>query len=95
MIKALRNMKGVEFVEPEGAFYGVAKLPLKNSEDFIKFLITKFRYKNKTVLVAPMEDFYISPGLGKSEIRIAYVLNVKELKEAMELFKRGLEAYKK
>ena len=42
-----------------------------------------------------MEDFYISPGLGKSEIRIAYVLNVKELKEAMELFKRGLEAYKK
>jgi len=92
---ALKKMPGVLVSQPAGAFYQVAKLPVKDAEDFIKFLITKFRYKNKSVLVAPLEDFYVSQGLGRNEIRIAYVLNVKELKEALEIFKKGLEQYLK
>lgn len=92
---ALKRMSGVVAGLPKGAFYQVAKLPVKDSEDFIKFLITKFRYKGKAVLVAPMEDFYITPGLGRDEIRIAYVVNTKELKEAMDIFERGLKKYNK
>ena len=79
----------------QGAFYQAVGLPVKDAEDFVKFLIGKFVYKGKTVMVTPMEDFYITPGRGKNEIRIAYVLNVNDLKEAMEILKRGLEAYLK
>src|SRR3989338_1495567 len=92
---ALKKMPGVLVSQPVGAFYQVAKLPVKNAEDFIKFLITEFRHKNKSVLVAPLEDFYVTRGLGRNEIRVAYVLNIKELKEAMEIFKKGLERYLK
>lgn len=90
---ALKNYPGVLVSRPVGAFYQVIRLPLKNSEDFIKFLITKFRYQNKTVLVTPMQDFYITPNLGLNEIRLAYVLNVKAMKEAMLIFKKALKAY--
>ena len=95
MNDALKKMPGVLVSQPVGAFYQVAKLPVKNAEDFIKFLITEFRHKNKSVLVAPLEDFYVTRGLGRNEIRVAYVLNIKELKEAMEIFKKGLERYLK
>jgi len=89
----LRKMKGVVTYLPNGAFYQVIKLPVKDSESFIKFMLEDFSYQRKTVLVSPMEDFYVSHGHGRDEIRIAYVLNVKELNMAMEVFKRGLQAY--
>jgi len=78
-----------------GAFYQAVGLPVTNAEDFVKFMISKFNYRGKTVIVTPMQDFYITPRRGKNEIRIAYVLNTKDLKEAMEILKRGLEAYLK
>lgn len=78
-----------------GAFYQAVKLPVTDSEGFVKFMLNDFSYKGKTVMVTPMQDFYITPGKGKDEIRIAYVLNVKALTEAMDILKRGLEAYLK
>lgn len=78
-----------------GAFYQAVGLPLPDAEDFVKFMISKFRYRGKTVMVTPMQDFYITPTRGKNEIRIAYVLNTRDLKEAMEVLRRGLESYLK
>lgn len=91
--QGLAKIKGTAFRPAMGAFYQAAQLPVKNAEDFVKFMISKFRYKNRTVMVTPMQDFYITPGLGKSEIRIAYVLNTKNLAVAMDLLKRGVEEY--
>jgi aspartate aminotransferase len=93
VFKALKKMPGVVCHKPMGAFYLVAKLPVKNAEDFVKFMLRDFNYRKQTVMVTPMEDFYITKGLGRSEIRIAYVLNTGELKKAMEVLKKGLEAY--
>jgi aspartate aminotransferase len=78
-----------------GAFYQAVGLPVKNAEDFVRFMISEFRYKNQTVMVTPMEDFYITPGRGRNQIRIAYVLNTKDLTEAMDVLRRGLEAFLK
>ncbi len=92
---ALKKMSGVIFSNPQGAFYQAVALPIKDAEDFVKFMLNEFSYKGKTVMVTPMEDFYITKGMGRNEIRIAYVLNIKALKQAMEVLGRGLEAYLK
>ncbi len=76
-----------------GAFYQAVGLPVKNAEDFVRFMISEFNYKGKTVMVTPMEDFYITSGRGRNQIRIAYVLNTKDLTQAMDVLKRGLEAF--
>jgi aspartate aminotransferase len=83
------------FKPAQGAFYQAVGLPVKNAEDFVRFMVSKFRYQNSTVMVTPMEDFYITPGRGRNQIRIAYVLNTKDLKMAMEILRRGLEAFLK
>lgn len=89
----LAQIKGAIYKPAMGAFYQAVKLPIDNSEEFVKFMIGEFSYKNKTVMVTPMKDFYITSGLGKQEIRIAYVLNTKDLTEAMDILKRGVQAY--
>jgi aspartate aminotransferase len=91
--QALSKMPGVVCTKPEGAFYIVAALPVDSAENFVKFLIRDFKYKNETVMISPMRDFYITPGLGKNEIRIAYVLSTRDLKKAMEILRRALKAY--
>jgi aspartate aminotransferase len=91
----LKKISGITINQPQGAFYQVVGLPVKNAEDFIRFMLTKFSYQKKTVWVSPMADFYITPGLGKNEIRLAYVLESKKLKEAVEILGKGLVAYKK
>jgi len=91
----LAKIEGVTFHKPGGAFYVIAQLPVKDAEDFVKFLLEKFRYRNRTVLVAPMQDFYLTPGLGKSEIRIACVLKKPDLKIAVEILRLGLIEYQK
>lgn len=91
--QALAKMEGVTFQKPGGAFYVIAQLPVKNAEDFVKFMLTDFRYQNQTVLVAPMQDFYVSPGLGKNEIRLACVLKPRDLVQAMKVLGLGLAAY--
>ncbi|WP_392486413.1 pyridoxal phosphate-dependent aminotransferase [Haloimpatiens sp. FM7315] len=90
----LSSIPGVICRKPAGAFYVIAKLPVKNAEDFAKWLLTDFSYKNKTVMVAPAEGFYANKELGKDEIRISYCLNKDALIDAMDLLKRALEKYK-
>lgn len=89
----LQTIPGVECTLPQGSFYIIAKLPLADAEDFVAWMLQDFSYDNKTVMVTPAESFYLTPGLGKNEIRIAYVLNSKNTKVAMEVFKKGLEKY--
>lgn len=89
----LKNIPGVYLKKPEGAFYAIVRLPIKDSEKFCKWLLTDFRYKNKTAFFAPAEGFYGTLGKGRNEIRIAYVLNKKLIRQAVEILKRGLIAY--
>ncbi len=91
--EGLAKIPGVVFKPAQGAIYQSLQIPVKESEDFVKFMISEFSYKGKTVMVTPMQDFYITPGRGHSEIRVAYVLDSKILKEAMEILREGLKAY--
>lgn len=93
MFEGLKNIPGVICEKPTGAFYIVAKLPVKNAEDFAKWLLEEFNYNNKTVMVAPAEGFYATSGLGVDEIRLSYCLKGEDLKEAMELLKIAIEQY--
>ncbi|HEY8888804.1 MAG TPA: pyridoxal phosphate-dependent aminotransferase [Clostridium sp.] len=91
--KYLSKIPGVICQKPTGAFYVVAKLPIKSGEDFAKWLLTDFNYNNKTVMVAPAEGFYATKGLGINEIRLSYCLNTTALKDAMEILGIALEKY--
>ncbi|MCF7858571.1 MAG: pyridoxal phosphate-dependent aminotransferase [Candidatus Cloacimonetes bacterium] len=91
----LQKIDDIICVKPTGAFYIIAKLPIKDSEDFTRWMLEKFSYENETVMVAPAQGFYTTTNLGKDEIRIAYILNVNDLKRAMLIFRKGLEEYKK
>jgi len=104
VFEALQKIPGIFCLKPKGAFYIIVKLPIKprsrdaslrgkDSDDFAKWLLTKFSFRGKTVMVASASGFYATKGLGKDEIRIAFVLSSKKLKEAMEIFKKGLEQY--
>lgn len=95
VISALRKIPGVAAVSPEGAFYLIPKLHIKDSDDFASYLLTGFADKGETVMVAPASGFYATPGLGKDEIRIAYVLEEKKLERAMELLGLALKKYNK
>ena len=69
--------------KPKGAFYAIAKLPIDNSDKFCQWLLEKFNYNNQTVMLAPATGFYSSEGSGEQEVRIAYVLEKKALKNAL------------
>ena len=89
----LAKIPGVECKKPRGAFYIMAKLPVENAEDFAKWMLTDFNLNGETVMFAPAEGFYATPGLGKNEIRIAYILEEEKLAKAMDVFASGLEKY--
>ncbi len=93
IIPALNKIEGVFVPEPKGAFYCVAKLPVENAEDFAKWMLEEFDYNGETVMVAPAAGFYSTPGMGKNEVRIAYVLNIKDLEKAVKILEEGLKAY--
>jgi len=93
LMKGLSKIPGVKFNQPQGAFYLIAELPVKNAEDFCKFMLRDFNYQDETVMVAPAEGFYGTPGLGRNQVRIAYVLNSRNVKKACGLLKMGLERY--
>ena len=95
VFEALRKISGVQCLKPKGAFYITVKLPIEDSEHFAKWLLTDFSFKGKTVMVAPASGFYATPGLGKEEIRIAFVLSSPKLKEAMDILKISLKEYQK
>ncbi len=93
VIDTLKEMDGVEFKSPNGAFYIVIKLPVEDAEDFVIWLLKDFHVDMETVMLAPAEGFYSTPGLGKNEVRIAFVLNVEKTVKAMNILKKGLDVY--
>ncbi|MFO8014126.1 MAG: aminotransferase class I/II-fold pyridoxal phosphate-dependent enzyme, partial [Phycisphaerae bacterium] len=93
MVDALNNMDGVYSPLPKGAFYTVVKLPVDDTDKFAQWMLSDFQYKNQTVMIAPASGFYSTPGLGKQEARIAYVLNINDLKNAMKTLEEALKIY--
>lgn len=93
LVEALNKIPGVYCPKPKGAFYTVVKLPVDDSDRFAQWLLEKFEYNNQTVMVAPASGFYSTPGLGKNEVRIAYVLKIDDLKKAMEVLAQALKVY--
>ncbi|HPQ08529.1 MAG TPA: pyridoxal phosphate-dependent aminotransferase [Bacteroidia bacterium] len=95
VVNALNAIHGVRCPMPGGAFYCIAELPIDDADKFCQWLLEKFNYKNQTVMLAPATGFYSTPGEGKKEVRIAYVLKKEDLANAMECLKIALEEYKK
>lgn len=89
----LMKVEGVICEKPKGAFYILAKLPIENAEDFVIWMLNEFEVDGETVMVCPAEGFYATKGLGKSEIRLAYILNENDLKRAASILKQGIEKY--
>ena len=90
---ALNSMPGVVLRRPEGAFYLCARLPVDDANGFAEFLLRDFAVDNETVMLAPADGFYATPGAGRHEVRIAYVLNLAELGRAMNVIREALAAY--
>ena len=93
MVAALNKIPGVYCPKPKGAFYTVVKLPVDDADKFAQWLLEEFEYKNQTVMVAPASGFYSTPGYGRNEVRIAYVLNIEDLTNAMETLAEALKVY--
>ena len=91
----ISKIPGVVCQKPGGAFYMTARLPVDDVEDFLMFLLTEFDDNGETVMFAPAAGFYATPGLGKDEMRIAYVLSPEKMRRGAELIKLGIEAYNK
>lgn len=93
VVKMMNNMEGVTCPEPKGAFYVTAKLPIDDSDKFCQWLLEDFNHDNQTVMLAPATGFYSTPGAGLNEVRISYVLNVDNLRKAMETIEVALKHY--
>tara|TARA_B100000795_G_scaffold116161_1_gene86262 strand:- start:2167 stop:3357 length:1191 start_codon:yes stop_codon:yes gene_type:complete len=93
LISELRKIDGLKVATPKGAFYCVVELPIEDASDFAQWMLEKFNVDNETIMVAPAEGFYSTEGLGKNQIRIAYVLNEKDLKTSTQILKKALEKY--
>jgi len=93
VIERLNKMSGVFCPKPSGAFYCIASLPVDNSDNFCQWLLESFNYNNQTVMLAPASGFYSTPGAGEDEVRIAYVLNLDDLKNAMDCLEEALNKY--
>ena len=93
LIKAFEQIEGVRVSNPTGAFYCMVELPVEDAEDFSKWLLTDFSYQNETVMFAPAAGFYSTPGYGKKEVRIGFVLNQDKLKRAAQILERALVTY--
>jgi aspartate aminotransferase len=93
LVEKLQEIEGVKVAKPKGAFYCIAELPVEDSDVFAQWLLEHFSYKGATVMVAPAAGFYSSPGLGKNQVRIAYVLNEQDLISSVEILKEALKQY--
>ena len=93
LVAKLKEIPGVVYSEPKGAFYVMAALPVDDADKFQKWLLEEFDDNGDTVMFAPGEPFYGTPNTGRNEIRMAYVLKKEDLERAMELLKKGIEAY--
>lgn len=93
LFEGLKEIPGIVMDKPQGAFYIIVRLPIQDSEHFVRWMLTDFRLDNETVMVAPAQGFYSTPGKGINEVRIAYVLKESDMKRAIEIFKAGLDKY--
>jgi aspartate aminotransferase len=94
LVKRLQAMEGVVCPVPGGAFYAIARLPIKDSEKFCKWLLEHFSHEGATVMLAPAAGFYATPGQGRDEVRLAYVLNEHDINKAMDCLEVGLKEYR-
>lgn len=93
LVDGLNRIPGVYSPIPMGAFYTVARLPVDDAEDFCAWCLREFQYEGCTVMMAPASGFYTTPGAGRNEVRVAYVLNIDDLRHALEVLAHALEAY--
>ncbi|MBV6454992.1 MAG: Aspartate aminotransferase [Bacteroidia bacterium] len=93
VVEQLNSMEGVYCPKPSGAFYCIAQLPIDDSDTFCQWLLEKFNHNGQTVMLAPATGFYSKPELGRKEVRIAYVLNLEDLKHAMDCLREALLIY--
>lgn len=93
LLSELEKIDGVKIARPSGAFYCLAELPIQDADHFAQWLLEHFEVNGETVMVAPAAGFYATPGLGKQQIRIAYVLEKESLKRAVNILKAGLLQY--
>ncbi len=93
VIEALNKMEGVFCPKPSGAFYCIAKLPIDNADKFCQWLLEEYSHQGQTVMLAPATGFYSTPGAGMNEVRIAYVLKIDDLKNAMMCLEEALKLY--
>ena len=94
LVARLKNIPGVKCPLPGGAFYAMAKLPVNDSEKFCQWLLESFSHNGATVMMAPAAGFYATPGKGKNEVRLAYVLNKEDINAAMDCLEAALKEYK-
>ncbi|GAB4133506.1 MAG: pyridoxal phosphate-dependent aminotransferase [Bacteroidia bacterium] len=93
VVESINQMEGAFCPKPSGAFYCIARLPIDDADAFCQWLLEHFNHHNQTVMLAPATGFYSTPGAGKDEVRIAYVLNLNDLKNAMECLDAALKVY--
>ncbi len=93
LVEGLNKIPGVYSPMPNGAFYTMVKLPVQDSDDFCRWCLEEFNYEGETVMMAPATGFYATPGAGKDQVRVAYVLKIDDLKRALVILEKALEAY--
>lgn len=93
VVERLNAMQGVFCPKPSGAFYCIARLPINDADDFCRWLLEDFQFHKQTVMLAPATGFYSTPGAGSNEVRLAYVLNLKDLEAAMDCLQEALKQY--
>jgi len=93
IVKRLNAMDGVFCPNPGGAFYAMAKLPIDDADIFCQWLLEEFNYNDQTVMLAPATGFYGTEGLGKQEVRLAYVLNLDDINKSMDCLEKALQVY--
>jgi aspartate aminotransferase len=94
LVARLNAMAGVFCPNPGGAFYAMAKLPIKNADKFCQWLLESFSFNDQTLMLAPASGFYSTKNLGNNEVRLAYVLNVEAINKAMDCLEQALKEYK-
>ena len=93
LVEGLNKIPGVFAPMPTGAFYAMVKLPVQDCDDFCRWCLEEFSYEGETVMMAPATGFYATPGLGKNEVRMAYVLKKEDLERALIVLEKAIEAY--
>lgn len=93
LMDELRDVPGVFFLKPEGAFYATIRIPVDDADRFAAWLLSDYSLDGATVMVSPAAGFYATPGLGKDEVRLAFVLNDQDMRRALRILKRGLDDY--